>query len=320
MKWKYLAIAFATVVLLALAENALISVYLPRVSRFATDFSPTFLDYKLRALAANAPQAVFMGDSALWGYALSPDQNAVALLAKNGCRCDNLAFKAGGPPNYYGLARLFDRYRIHPSLAVLEINQPSFNPDDQSYRTLNRSLAALAAPVLETSDRTALGLRPGDSGIPARLEDALSSAWLVYGARADLRAVVTGDIDPVPARRPTADDFLGTYDLTPLDESNVAVQYLEKTVDTLHEQKIPVAAFMSPTNHALVHEYIDVPAYRANREYLARLLERRGVIVIDLDQAIPAQDFIDNTHLTADGQRRLAALLLKAMPQLRSPR
>jgi len=247
---------------------------------------------------------------------LPAHQNAVAILAGEGCRCANLAFKAGSPPNYYALALLFARFHVRPGMVILEINQPSFSPADQAYKTLTPSLAAVVAPLLSPADRAALVLPSARNGIGPDLDEALASLWLVYGARADLRALLLGDADAEPARQPTADDFLGTYDLAPLDQANVGVRYLEKTVDLLHDQSIPVVAFMSPTNHTLVHEYIDVPAYRANEEYLDGLLEKRGVKVIDLDRAFSAENFIDNVHLTREGQRRLAVLLAKDIPQL----
>jgi hypothetical protein len=309
------AIVLVTIAALVLVENALVSAYLPRLSRLDADFSPALLQRRLEALAAQ-PQVVFMGDSGLWGYALTPDRNAVSILAKEGCRCVNLSFEAGGPPNYYALAALLVRYRVRPALVVLQINQAAFSPADQSYKSIQPSVASLAAELLTNRDRAALDVPALDNGMLARAARRLSSWWLVYGARADLRAQIVGDTDVLPKKAPSADDFLGTYDLSPLDESNVGVRYLEKAVDLLRAQGIPIVAFLTPTNHALLHEYIDVPAYAANAAYLEKVLERRGVRVIDLDRAVPAGEFFDNVHLTARGQRRLAAVLARSVPEL----
>ncbi|MBV8489897.1 MAG: hypothetical protein JO199_05140, partial [Candidatus Eremiobacteraeota bacterium] len=270
----------------------------------------------LEALAKAPPQIVFLGDSTVWGYGLPPGANVVSILDRGGCPCVNLAFEAGSSPNDYALARLFERYGVRPKLVVLQISQPSFNPEDQSYRTLPPGLAALAEPLLTPQDRNALDVPPPNQSLASRAERRLSAAWLVYGARADLRAQLSGDVDPLPAKSPVADDFLGTYNLAPLDETNVGVQYLKKTVDLFHARGIPIVAFLTPTNHVLLHEFIDVPAYAANARYLAGILEKRGVRVIDLDRAIPAGEFFDNTHLTAQGQRRLAALLARNIPEL----
>jgi hypothetical protein len=147
----------------------------------------------------------------------------------------------------------------------------------------------------------------------------MASVWLVYGARADLRDALSGDADAVAKERPVAEDFLGTYDLAPLDERNVGVRYLEAVADALREQRIPAIAFLTPTNHALVHEFIDVPAYARNADYLVKILESRGIRVVDLDRAFPQADFIDNTHLTQRGQQLLAATLANDIPALRIP-
>jgi hypothetical protein len=80
-------------------------------------------------------------------------------------------------------------------------------------------------------------------------------------------------------------------------------------VETLRDDRISVVAFMTPTNHQLLHEYIDIPEYRANGTFLKRLLEGRGVRVLDLDATFPASAFLDNDHLTAAGQQRLATRL-----------
>jgi hypothetical protein len=87
------------------------------------------------------------------------------------------------------------------------------------------------------------------------------------------------------------------------------VTFLAKTADLLRTAHIPAMAFLTPTNHALLHDYIDNRQYRANETYLTRLLRNRGVQVVDLDRAVPTADFLDNAHLTLAGQRLLAALL-----------
>ena len=308
------AVVVAAIVLL---QNALVPPFLVHQPRMTTDFSPTYLARKLRSIADTSDAVVFLGDSAIWGYALPPDQTAISILRGRGCDCVNLGFKAGNAANDYGLVRLFQAYGIRPRLVILEVNQRSLNPADQSYKSLHPAIAALAGPLLTPTDREALGQPTPALDLHGRLDDALSRAWVVYAMRADLRALVNGDVDALPKQKVTADQFMGTYDLSPLDEKNVGVMYLGKTIDLLHQQSIPVVAFMTPTNHALLHEFIDDPAYAANDDYLKRLLQKRGVRTIDLDRAFPAAEFIDNAHLTKRGQVRLADTLAKAIPQLR---
>ncbi len=141
--------------------------------------------------------------------------------------------------------------------------------------------------------------------------------------RTDIREALYGDVDAAPAQPITADMLEGTYDLSPLSEKNAGVRYLEQTVAALHAAGVPVLAFLTPTNHQLLHEYIDVPAYRANAAFLRAVVERRGARVLDLDRAILAREFLDEAHLTPEGQRRLAALLRPyvagAGPNARTP-
>jgi hypothetical protein len=306
-----ITVVVAAVVIVALVQNVLLSVFLPRLTRMTTDFSPSYLQHKLEAMAAAPPQIVFLGDSAIWGYGLPANETAVALLTQRGCSCVNLSFKAGSPANDYALARLFALYGVHPKLVVIEINQRALNPADPSYKSLHPAIASLAGPLFTPEDRAALGQPAPATGLVAQLDRALSATWLIYAMRADLRALLLGDVDALSKKKPTADQFLGTYDLTPLDEKNIGVGYLEKTVDLLKAQGIPVVAFMTPTNHELLHDYIDDPAYGANDRYLKRLLEKRGARVIDLDRAFPTVDFLDNAHLTPPGQERLAAIFTR---------
>ena len=46
------------------------------------------------------------------------------------------------------------------------------------------------------------------------------------------------------------------------------------------------------------------------------MLERAGIRVLDLDAAFRADEFIDNDHLTAEGNARLARLLAAAADRI----
>lgn len=301
--------ALATVVVLMAAQNVVIARFFPQLPRLPTDFSAAYLQRELRALRAEPDQTLFLGDSVLWGYGLQPQQTAVSLLASRGCACRNLSFKAGSPPNYYVLVRLIEAAGVRPAAVVLEINQKVFSQTDSSYETLHPTLAALSGSLLTPADRA--GLAVSHMNPAAQSADrALSSVWAAYAMRTDIREAFIGERDAVPPRRrPTAADFAGAYDLTPLSEKNIGVRFLEETVQRLRRDRIPVVAFMTPTNHALLGEFIDAPEYRANSAYLRRLLEREGVQVADLDRAIPARYFFDNDHMTPDGQHIFARIL-----------
>src|SRR5262249_33431781 len=152
-----------------------------------------------------------------------------------------------------------------------------------------------------------------------------------YGLRADLRELAFGDVDAVHAvqaviesatgararralaHRPTTEAFEGTYDLTPLEATNVGFRFLDLIAGTLQRERIPAVAILTPTNHRLLHDYIDVPEYTANLRASERVVAARGVRVVDWDAAFPSGQFIDNDHLTAEGNRRLASRLQAAL-------
>ncbi len=300
--------------MLFVAENVAVRAYFPHLSRVNSDFSAAYLQRELQAMAASPPQAVFLGDSVLWGFRLKPQQIAVSLLAEKGCRCRNLSFKASSPPNYFALTELLLHYGVRPRVVVLEIDQRVLNPANDAYQTLHPAIAELAEPLLSLSDRAALGLASKRETFKDKADRIASSLFLVYAMRADIRETVYPVPDVVPVWHPTASMFEGEYDLSPLSGANTGVRYLEKTADALRAARIPTLAFMTPTNHALLHDYIDGPEYRSNVTFLKRMLERHGVRVLDLDQAFSGSDFYDNAHLKPAAQVRLAKILGKVLP------
>jgi hypothetical protein len=311
-------VALAVAVGVVIAQNVALQAYFPHLTRLTTDFSPEYLKRELYSIAAPPrAQTIFFGDSVLWGYRLQADQTAISILARNGCACRNLAFKSGSAPNYYALARLFAAIGVHPKVVVIEVNQRAFNPMDNAYRALHPAIAVLADPLLTPVDRATLGLPPAKVGLGGQLDRAFARLSALYAMRSDIRETLYGDDIGAPLPHPSAALFDGAYDLTPLSEKNVGVRYLEKTADLLRRAGIPVIAFMTPTNHALLRDLIDTPEYTENGVYLRRLLERRGARVLDLDTAFPGQDFFDNAHLRPAGQQRLAAILQKALVNYR---
>ncbi len=308
------ALRIALVVLLAailscVFENVLIDLFLPHFARLTSDFSPAYLQREMRFLAAAPPRTLVLGDSVTWGYRITPRQTVVAVLAQDGCACENLSLKNGSPPNYYALVRIALAAGVRPRQAIVEINQKAFNAADPGFLVLHPALAQLAVPYLSAAERTELGLTPTSAAYPSALTRALDRLSSLYAMRTDIREAVYGDVDNAPLQRITPDMLEGTYDLSPLTEKNAGVRYLEQAVAALHAAGVPVLAYLTPTNHQLLHEYIDVPAYRANAAFLRAAVERRGARVLDFDRALPPNEFIDEAHLTPQGQRHLAALL-----------
>jgi hypothetical protein len=307
---KIAAVVLCLAALLAL-ENALVGATMHHLPRLATDFSPAYLDRELSSLASEPPRVVLLGDSVLWGYRVAQDRSAAARLASRNVSLENLAFKTANPASDLFLLRLMDQRGVKPKLVVLELNLQVFNPFDQSYRAIHPAVATLAWPFVGPGDVRALHITP-PAGWQASLEPILEGAWLLYAMRSDVRETL---VPPAEAPLPplTPDMFTMTYDQAPLRPSNLEVKYLTETADFLRSHAIPAIAFLTPVNHQLLHEFIDNEQYAANKRTVARVLQQRGITVLDWDAALPGGDFFDNDHLNLKGQDDLAALLAKAL-------
>lgn len=302
-------IACATLIALVAIENVALAKYFPHLSRLTPDFSAAYLGRELDSIANDPRRVIVLGDSVLWGYRLQPNETAVAILNRRSNCCDNFSFKIASPPDYYALALLMKARHIRPNAVILEVNQQVFNPANGAYRSLHPSVAALAEPLLSPSDRGLL-TPIGDSTF---LEAVGQSISLLYAMRSDVDETLYPKADIVAVAHPSTAAFEGEYDLTPLDEHNIGVHFLEEAAAVFEDEHVPVIAFMTPANHALLHDYIDGPEYRSNGVFLQRILRERGAKVLDLDRGFPSQEFFDNVHLTAAGQRRLAAILGSAL-------
>jgi hypothetical protein len=193
---------------------------------------------------------------------------------------------------------------------VVEVNQMLFNSDDEWYQALHPAVSALSRPLLTPNELAALSTPAPVPQLERSLDRWVAPVWQLYAMRSDIRETLYGEATAATPKPANAEALAGSYDLTPLDDTNVGVHFLEKTVELLRASHIPVLAFMTPTNHTLMHKYIDDPEYAANVSYVARALEARGANVRDFDAKFSPSDFIDNDHLTAAGQRRLLSLLL----------
>lgn len=116
---------------------------------------------------------------------------------------------------------------------------------------------------------------------------------------AALASSLTGaDVREKRAHVPTADRFLGTYDLTPLTQTNVALWYLRASRTLLEANHIPYVAFLTPTNHHLLADYINSREYDDNLRALEQTLRGPGGVVLNFDRAMATTEFLDNDHLT----------------------
>lgn len=297
----------------------------PKLTRFNDNFSAAYLRETLED-QANQKDIGFLGDSVLWGYKISPFDAAVSHLASAGYPVKNFSFEGGSTVNTYAMLRYMEIRHSLPRAVVFNVNLKEFNAADSAYSTLYPGLEQIAWASLTKTERSML-----KSTVPtttdARIDRSLSKFWALYGFRSDIHAFFFGDADFANALRArefavsgegareakdhqaTADRFMGTYDLAPISDSNVEMIFLRKTVALLERNHIRSVGILTPTNHSLLHEYIDVPEYQAQLNAVSRVLRTANVKVLDYDHAFSAAEFIDNDHLTVAGNRRLAGLL-----------
>jgi hypothetical protein len=83
---------------------------------------------------------------------------------------------------------------------------------------------------------------------------------------------VFGDIAPPPAQRSRRTSSRGPTTSRPLSAKNVGVTFLANTADLLRAAGIPAVAFLTPTNHALLHDFIDNRQYNDNERFMNQLL------------------------------------------------
>lgn len=302
----------------------------PKLVRFNDNFSAAYLRQSLED-KANRNTVVFLGDSALWGYKISPVDVAVTRLASAGYPVKNFSFEGGSTVNTFVMLRYMETHHALPHVVVFNVNLKEFNPADSAYQTLYPGLEQIAWSSLSKPERGMLKSTVPTT-IDAHIDHSLSKIWALYGFRSDIRALLFGDADLANAVRArqfalsgegaraakehqvTADRFMGTYDLTPIADSNVEMIFLRKTVALLQRNHVRSIGILTPTNHSLLHDYIDVPDYQSQLATVSQVLRTANVTVLNYDRAFSAAEFIDNDHLTAAGNRRLAGLLRRDLP------
>ncbi len=325
IRWALVALLVFVGALVAV--DALVPTALLSQLRLSDNFSSALVRTEIGRLRDQPGTTVFLGDSVLWGYRLRPNETVPAILASEGVRDVNLAYEGGSPINSYAMLRVLLAAGVRPGRIVFNVNQKVFNPEDSAYARIHPSIWPLAEPLFSRNDLALVSPPPGTDTLEERLDRAVSQVWKLYAMRTDLRELLFGDVDAAHALHdfqdqlsgakaradaahvPSADAFEGTYDLSPLDERNVSVHFIERLGELLRVERIPAVAILTPTNHTLLHEYIDAPQYRSNLAYVRRILTGNGVRVVDLDSAFGPHDFFDNDHLTAAANHRFAQTL-----------
>ena len=321
------ATAFAVLAALDVAFAAAF----PTAPRLAASFSAAYLQREVRGLRAGRP-VVVLGDSAVWGYGIAAREAAVSRLRAAGRPWVNLAYEGGSPANTYAMLRVLRAAEVRPAAIVFNVNLKEFNPADSAYRTLYPAVERLAWERLAADERAKL-VPVTPQTLDARLDRAVAAVWTAYAMRADLRDALFGAADAAravqaalervdgtaaraaAAHRPSPDRFEGTYDLSPLDAGNVSVFFLRRALAEARATGAPVYAVLTPTNHALLHDFIDVPEYGVQLAYVRALVRASGAHVLDYDGVFSQDAFIDNDHLTAAGNARLARRLARDVPE-----
>ena len=319
-------LAYPTAVLLLVLLDAVLGFWRPAPARLPEQFSPAYLGLVLDSAPRKVPTVVVFGDSVLWGYRIHERVTAIATLRKRfpNLRFLNLAYEGGSMPNSEVMLRAVLRSGIDVVGVIANVNVKEFSTLDSTYRTLHPSLEAYGYDHLTLEDRTLLVSHVG-TDLNARLGAFVERWWRLYRLRMDIRErlfghddlagalatqlhAITGEAATEEAQhRPTPDLFLGTYDLAPITAHNVGMHYYRAFVDELCARRVPSLLFLTPTNHQLLHEYIDNPDYDANLSRLEKVPDCEAVRIVNLDSAIAPARFLDNDHLDVLGQQQLAA-------------
>ena len=307
--------------------DVLLGLWRPHPVRLPEQFSAAYLKRYVDEQRGNRP-VVFLGDSVFWGYKFPARDAVPSRIMRDFPRVPmtNLSYEGGSSVNSYFMLRYVLSRGVRPRLVVFNVNSKETNTADSAYRRLHPSLEILVAPMFTSHDRHTLDLQQPLT-FAQRLVSFVERYWRLYRYRVDLREAFFGTDDAATAlknfsqkltgsahlqalaHRPTPDRFLGTYDLGPLSAGNVDFTYLRKLSDLLHAANIPAIAILTPTNHRLLHDYIDVPEYDARLNRMRIALEASGVRVINDDRMISSRDFLDNDHLTPAGDRKFARIL-----------
>ncbi len=304
------------------------------MTRLPETFSAGYLDNQVDRLRGVQHLVIVLGDSVLWGYKLHGDEIATARVAPDlpGLRLVNLSFEGGGPVNSEFMLRYLLARGVRPELIVFNVNLKEFNPLDSAYKRLRPTLQLAGTPILNSTDRKELDLLEGDD-FNLRATRFIERYWLLYRYRVDLRqrlfgaedfsSWLTGVVQHFTGytkrydagNEPTPDRFLGTYDLSRLNRSNIAYARQLLLCDLARRNGIRMLAILTPTNHVLLHDYIDNSDYANNLATVSRALKKRGAIVLDLDRRFSSNEFLDNDHLNPAGNKRLAELLRAPIEQ-----
>ncbi len=288
-----------------------------------------------RAKPADEYRVLLIGDSSTWGFLLPADQtlssylNTLAATAPDGkhVRFYNLGYPVMSLAKDLLLLSYAQSYQ--PDLIVWLVTLESFPYDKQLYPPL---LQNNAAPLTQLIDAYHLRLDPHDPSLvhPGFWDRTLVGArrpladllrlqlygvlWAATGIDQDIPQSYT------PLQTDLAND-LSFHNLTPphLQDTDLAFDVLSAGITLAAPAPVLVInepMFISQGQNSQVRYNFYYPrwAYDDYRRLLSQQCAQNGWTCRDLWDAIPASEFTNSAvHLTASGNRQLAALVWQAI-------
>ncbi len=217
--------------------------------------------------------------------------------------------------------------RRHASPAMLYPCLADFFPGNPDGRGLRASLKVPAGPGAVERHLTGWATRgfylyqqrrridQALFGGPPR--DALRDRLLVTLGRLRLRPgpaqiEVSDPNVPWSRRGLTADRFAASYDRLPFaspEAMNYRVSQRLAALLSARQREWPSFVFLTPQNHGLLGSLVDNPGYHKDTTAIGAIFSGAGVHFRSYDGQVDPGLFTDLDHLSADGNRRLAALL-----------
>jgi hypothetical protein len=290
--------------------------------------------------AADEYRVLLIGDSAVWGVLLNPDQTLAGQLNAAGLRTSDgkrvRAYNLGYPVQSLTKDLLILQYamRYAPDLVIWLFTPESFPPDQQLITLLVRENPA---PIRALIARYKLNIDPAD---PSFIEPSFLEQTIVGQRRAlaDLLRLqlygltwnITAHDQTYPRfYEPRMEDF-GTdvqwHGFAPgtLSADKLAFDVIGAGVSLVSEKQTPILLINEPifisrgVNSNLRYDFF-YPRWLFDRfrELMAAQSQSNGWAYLDLWNIIPASEFTDSAvHLTPAGSSQLAGRVGAALLQI----
>lgn len=306
---------------------------------------PTVLDLAIDEMKIRVDKehlteyVVILGDSVGYSGPGGPEQSMGAFMEQisqaNGAplRVFNLALPAMQMGDVYTTLLKLQRRGLRPRHVVINILYAGFvarNPAPPSTFWLTDDLKELDPESwtafreqLEANDR--VQQEPFFSGIIRRYVSPHASLLRYRGVlRHRLVHGLTGPGGEVSDTRPWREkpwlqdlvqgwQYQHGFNPTPFDmsERNAQIYFLQRLIALMTDGNLLI--YLSPTNQELMKQNVTVPGYQENITRIERWFQGRPVHFVNLESAFDQRFFADHVHLTPEGYRDLAGILLERL-------